>query len=388
VVRVQEVPVPTGPDVLRLLEPLQRALDGAGPPLLPVQAGAAGALVRAAAAVDDPVRDGVALLLPTSGSTGRPKVAELGAPALRASAAATHERLGGPGRWLVTLPVAHVAGWQVLVRSLDAGHVPGVVDLAERFTVEAFAAAAHVLAGPRRYTAVVPTQLVRLLADAAGTDALRVFDAVLVGGAATPAPLLARARAAGVRLVTTYGMTETCGGCVYDGRPLRGVDVATDPDGRVLLTGPVLADGYRGPAAPTAAAFPSRDGRRWFATSDAGTISHRRLVLHGRLDDVLVTGGRKVAPSAVEAVLATLPGVREALVVGVPDEEWGQAVVALVVGEPPAPALVRAAVADRLGPSAAPRRVLTVPQLPMHGIGKPDRAAAADLAGRLLADGR
>jgi O-succinylbenzoic acid--CoA ligase len=381
--------VPTGDAVLGLLDPLAAALRGDGPALLPVPADPSAGEVALAARTDEPVAPGVALLLPTSGSTGRPKVVELTAAALRASAAATHGRLGGPGHWLLALPVGHVAGWQVLVRSLDAGHPPHVVDLGAGFTPAAFADAAAAVPGPRRYTALVPTQLARLVPDPDGLEALRTFDAVLLGGAATPGALLERARRDGVRVVTTYGMTETSGGCVYDGHPLDGVEVAVAPDGRLLLAGPVLAAGYRGRPDLTAEAFGTEGGRRWFRTSDAGEVGPGGAVtVLGRLDDVLVTGGRKVAPAAVEQVVAGLPGVRECLVVGVPDPEWGQAVVALVVGAPPPLDEVRRQVHARLGGPAAPRHVLGVDALPTRGIGKPDRAAAADLAARLLRRGR
>ena len=382
--------VEAGPttDVLALLPGLRAALSGKGPALLPVPADEQGARVVRAAQPDVPGADDVALLLPTSGSTGEPKVVELSADALLASARATHERIGGPGRWLLSLPVSHVAGWQVLVRAVDAGHPPTVVDMSGRFTVEVFSAGVDRLPGPRCYGSLVPTQLRRLLATGPGVDALRRLDAVLVGGAATPPPLLERARAEGVRVVTTYGMTETSGGCVYDGRPLDGVAVETGPDGRLLIAGPVLARGYRNRPDLTDAAFPVRDGRRWFATSDVGELAAGALVLHGRVDDVVVSGGRKVAPAAVESVLAGLPGVEHSVVVGVPDDEWGQAVVALVVGQPPPLPEVRRAVAARLGGAAAPRHLLVVDALPLHGIGKPDRATAADLAGRLvLGDG-
>lgn len=380
--------MPTGDAVRALLEPLAGALDGTGPPLVPVPGGPEGAAVLEAARPGAPVADGVALLLPTSGSTGAARVVELPAAALEYSARATHDRLGGPGQWLLALPVAHVAGWQVLVRSVVAGSDPAVADLAGGFTADGFASAAAAMTGRRRYTSLVPTQLGRLLADPAGRAALRGLDGVLLGGAAAPPGLLAAAHAAGVAVVTTYGMTETSGGCVYDGRPLDGVRVDVEPEtGRVLLAGPVLAAGYRMDDAATRRAFPVRDGVRWFATSDAGSLDDGVLAVTGRLDDVLVTGGRKVAPAAVEAVVAALPGVRECLVVGVPDPEWGQAVTALVVGDPGPLDAVRAAVATRLGGVAAPRHVLVVPALPLRGIGKPDRRAAADLAAGLLRDG-
>ena len=341
------------------------------------------------------VPEGVAVVVRTSGTTGAPRDVLLSAAALRASADATAERLGGPGAWVLALPPANIAGIQVLVRAHLAG-TPVVVCEPGPFRPATFTAATDqlvTLAGSaRRYTSLVPTQLHRLLDDEAGTRALLAFAAVLVGGAAVPASLLARARAAGVAVVRTYGMTETCGGCVYDGRPLDGVRIRLDGDGGVLLAGPVLADGYLGRPELTDQAFvvlPDEEGRsgasiRWLHTADLGRVGpDGRLHVLGRADDVVVTGGVKVSPGPVEQVLAALPGVREACVVGVPDEEWGQVLVALlVVGPSGPPALdeVRLVVAERLGPAAAPRRLVTVPALPHLGPGKPDRRAAAALA--------
>lgn len=377
----------TAAGVPALREALAAALDGTGPAVLPVED----------AAPDGDggtVPDDVALLVRTSGSTGAPREVMLTAAALRASAEATHRRLGGPGRWLLPLPPAHVAGLQVLVRSLVAGTEPAV--LGGPFRPDAFAAATRALPGPtRRYTSLVPTQVHRLLADAEGRAALASYDAVLLGGAASPPGLVGRARDAGARVVTTYGMSETCGGCVYDGEPLDGVSVALDDDGRIRLAGPVLAAGYRGRPDLDAELFERRDGVRWLRTSDLGRWAApagdgpARLEVLGRADDVLVTGGVKVAPAAVERVLATQEGVGEVLVVGVPDPEWGQALVAVVVPDPAAPvpelAPLRRAVTERLTAPAAPRHLVLVDALPLRGPGKPDRRAAADLAGRSLA---
>lgn len=370
-----------------LLEALAAALHG-GPALLPLASGAPATAVRVAAALDDaehPVAASTALLLATSGSTGTPKVVELSAGALRASAQGTAQAVGGGARWLLALPLVHVAGWQVLVRSVLAGTDPVV--MSGRFTPAAFADAVGAMgttAGGRRATSLVPTQLARVMADDRAREAAASFDAVLVGGASCPAPLLDAARAAGVRVVTTYGSTETAGGCVYDGVPLPGVRVLLE-EGRVLLAGPVLATGYRGGAGT--GAFVHRGPARWYATPDTGRLDGPRLVVTGRSDDVVVTGGVKVAPAVVEDVVAALPGVAQVLVVGVPDPGWGAAVTALVVpdGRPPAPEAVRAAVRERLGAAAAPRRVLVVADLPVRALGKPDRAAAAAAAAATVA---
>ena len=379
---------------------LRAALAGTAPALLPLPPGEPGmALARAAGTASPQV--GTALLLPTSGSAGSPKLVELGAAALSASASATHARLGGPGRWLLALPLTHVAGWQVVVRSLVAGTQPAVLHDspgAAPFTAELFTRGA--VSSGARYTALVPAQLGRLLDDRAATAALARFDAVLLGGAATPQALHRRAVDAGVRVVRTYGMTETCGGCVYDGVPLEGVGVRTAADGRVLISGPVLATGYLGDDGyryddgylgddgyggdDVDIWVQDRDGRRWFRTSDHGTLdADGRLHVDGRLDDQIVTGGVNLVPGDVEDVLAGLPGVRGVVVVGVPDADWGQAVVAVVSGRDmdlPTLAAVRAAVADRLGAPAAPRRLVVVDAVPLRGIGKPDRAAAQQLA--------
>ncbi|GAA3840744.1 o-succinylbenzoate--CoA ligase [Saccharothrix violaceirubra] len=313
------------------------------------------------------------LAVPTSGSTGGPKTVLLSAEALVVSAEATHARLGGPGTWLLALPPTHIAGVQVLVRSVVAGTEPGRTDLSAGFRASGFAAAARpVLAEPGpHYTALVPTQLARLIAaDGPGLAAVRGFDAVLVGGAATPPHLLARGRELGVRLVTTYGMSETAGGCVYDGVPLDGVRVRI-VDGRVELAGPTLALGYRGG---------ERFGE-WFRTDDLGVLDDGVLRVLGRADDVIVTGGEKVDPAAVERVLAARPGVLEACVVGVPDAEWGQVVVAVVVAvdpaDPPAVEGLAAAVRAEVGRFAVPKRVAFADALPLRGPGKVDRTAVA-----------
>jgi O-succinylbenzoic acid--CoA ligase len=316
-------------------------------------------------------------MVATSGSTGGPKRVQLSAAALAASAAASHVRLGGPGRWLLALPAQHVAGLQVLVRAALAGTQLAVLDLRGEFDPAAFGAAAQRLARKsegRCYTALVPTQLARLL----DTDPrpLAGFNAVLLGGAAAPDGLLQRARAAGVRVVTTYGMTETAGGCVYDGWPLDGTRVRVDGEGSIELTGPMLATGYLDAPEETATAF--RDG--WFTTSDLGRLDEQgRLRVLGRADDVVVTGGLNIAPADVEAVLTGLPGVAAACVVGLPDPEWGERVTAVVVsadpGRPPDPDALRAAARRLLTGAQVPKEIVLFGELPLLGVGKPDRSA-------------
>jgi o-succinylbenzoate---CoA ligase len=363
---------------------LTAAMDGSGPAVLPV-GGARGADHQhsASSAPADEVPDEVAVVISTSGSTGRPKHVMLSAAALTASARATEERLGGPARWVLALPVDHVAGVQVVLRALAAGAPPVLQDVRDGFRPEGFARATGRLPhGARRHTSLVPTQLGRILdAGSAALHALAGYDAVLIGGAALSPTLRDRAEAAGVRVVTTYGMSETCGGCVYDGLPLAGVDAQVSADGRLSLGGPMLASGYLGDPALTAASFV--DGR--FVTGDLGQWVGDRLVVLGRADDMIVTGGEKVAPAAVERVVAAQPGVAAACVVGVPDPEWGQVVAAAIVpsGAGPDLAALREAVRSAEGRAAVPRRVRLVTELPLRGVGKPDRAAVAELLDRV-----
>jgi O-succinylbenzoic acid--CoA ligase len=320
---------------------------------------------------EQPVDDDVALVIATSGSTGEPKGAQLGHAALEASARATHRRIGiEPGdRWLSCLPWQHIGGLQVLLRArlLD---LPLTVH--DRFDVDRFAAADATL------TSLVPTQLVRLLD--AGVDLTR-FRAILLGGAAAPSGLLARATAAGARVVTTYGMSESAGGCVYDGEPLDGVQVRIGADGRVRLRGPMLMSGYR--LRPDLSRTALVDG--WLVTSDLGELDETgRLRVTGRIDDVVVTGGENVLAPQVAAVLAEHPDLIDAAVTGIDDPEWGQSLVAVVVPRDPSAAPSLAALREwcdgRLVAAARPRRVVVVPAIPKLASGKPDRLAITRLA--------
>jgi O-succinylbenzoic acid--CoA ligase len=394
----------------RLLELLAAALDGTGPAILPLDAGLpAGRLAELIGAlgpgsIEDAegvttvrsaenvgVAEGTAVVVGTSGSTGTPKGVELSAAALRYSARASLDRLGArPGeRWLCCLPATHVAGLAVLVRSLVSGTEPVLAERADAATV-AGSGCAHV--------SLVPTQLQRLLQEVLGSGPaapLAGFSSVLLGGAAAPAGLLAAAQDAGVPVVTTYGMTETCGGCVYDGIALDGVRVEVRGEsGRIWIGGPVLFSGYRPPGGPGgpggyggAGSPPVRGGSRgvappdgvssWFRTGDLGRLdSSGRLTVRGRADDVINTGGHKVIPGEVAAALQTCPGVRDVAVVGQPDPEWGERVIAVVVPRdpehPPTPELLRLHVRERLPRYAAPSRVVMIDAVPMLPSGKHD----------------
>lgn len=335
---------------------------------------------------------GTALVVATSGSTGRPKYVELSREAVLASAAGSAAAVGGSGAWLLGLPVDGMAGLNVVLRSIVAGYRPVAMGPG-RYTSEAFLAAyAQLPAGVPAYLSVVPTQLRRLLDESDPlsrqcAEALAGLATVLIGGAMVDAGLMERARAQGVTIVQTYGMAETCGGCVYDGRPLPGVSVAVSgDDGRVELAGPVLASGYVGDGDKTDDDFIVRDGTRWFRAHDLGEFDHQnRLRILGRSDDVIISGGVNIVPQRVEAVIRELPQVRDALVVPVLDAQWGQRAVALVIpsseeNSETLAEIVRAHVAQQLRPDHAPRGLLVVERFPQLPSGKVDRVTAAALA--------
>lgn len=363
---------------------------------------------------------GVDMVLRTSGSTtGTGKLVGVSMDALVASARATHKRLGGAGIWVLALPAYHAAGVQVLVRAAVAGtrvfnaykeggfdpqHLAQVIDAACAAAGDAAGRACPV------YTSLVPTQLRRGLDDEQLRVALARLDAVLIGGAAADAQLLAQAKAAGIKVVTTYGMSETCGGCVYDGQPLPGVSMDVDQaTGAIWLSGPMLATGYLGDEELTRRCFVSRPqghsgggadsgagtgepARRWFITSDRGQIVDGRLQVLGRLDDVIISGGIKVEPGPIEALLALNPLVSECAVVGLPDPTWGQAVTAVVVpastpglgrvDQGAIVAQIRVYLEQKLSGAQCPKQVLLADALPYKGIGKVDRRALAQSLAR------
>ncbi|MDN5726856.1 MAG: AMP-binding protein, partial [Propionibacteriales bacterium] len=227
----------------------------------------------------------------------------------------------------------------------------------------------------RRYLSVVPTQLIRAMTDEATVTALARFDAVLVGGAAMDPAIGDQLRDRGVRLVTTYGMSETCGGCVYDGLPLPGVEVHSDPaTSRLSIAGPMLFSGYLGRPTETAKAL---EGGR-FRTGDRGSVTSGLVHLTGRVDDVVISGGSNVDLAEVESVLRRVLGSRgSGAVIGVPDREWGTRVVAVTDA-----ALTRDDLRPHLSGALLPRQVITLERLPRTDSGKIDRQKLA----RLLTD--
>jgi o-succinylbenzoate---CoA ligase len=328
------------PAVERLLEALQ-------PGLLVVDPGGRPERVRLNGG--RPVENGDAVIVATSGSTGEAKGVILTHEAVAAAARASSTRIGveAGDHWLACLPLAHIAGLSVVTRALLSGTR---LTVHARFDPAAVARAAH--EDGATLISLVPTALARVDSSA--------FRAVLLGGTAPLGDLPAN-------VVTTYGLTETSGGVVYDGLPLDGVEIRV-VNGEVQVRGPSLLRCYRDGHNP-------RTVEGWLPTGDGGEVqTDGRLSVRGRLSDLVVTGGENVWPAAVEAVLRSHPGVADVAVGGRPDPEWGERVVAWVVpadGAPP-PALgpLRDAVKAELPAFAAPRELVIVRSLPRTALGK------------------
>ncbi len=308
------------------------------------------------------VSDDIGLIVESSGSTGIPKRIEIPLAALNHSATASAARLGGAGQWLLALPTNFIAGANVLFRSVMADTQPVMTNTRVPFTTDAFIRGASLMEGSRRYTSLVPAQLSKL-ASAAEQDAfvfsmLRKFDAILVGGQQPNWSDVEQLRSKGINVVISYGMTETSGGCVYDGVPLDGVSFRLT-DGVIELSGPVLANGLG----------------EWFTTSDQGEVVDGKLHVLGRLDRVIVSGGLKVALDRVEHVAKQIPGVEDVVAIAIPTQ-WGESVGLIYVGSPEAEF---SSLVNSISVAASPRKVLRVDQIPLLSSGKPDLIRCREL---------
>jgi o-succinylbenzoate---CoA ligase len=329
--------------------------------------------------LEEPVSEpDAAVVLATSGSTGRPKGAILSRTAVRAAADAAHARLGGPGDWALALPPYYVAGLMVMARVIAADTTIHDVggDLAR------LPSAVDAMQG-RRYLAVVPTQLDRALAQPQLIEAMRALDAVLVGGSAMDAYLRSRAEQAQINIVASYGMTETCGGCVYDGLPLDGVSVTVEPGTqRIRISSVTNFSGYR--LRPDLTRTTLSDGT--LITQDRGEwTTDGRLHVLGRVDDEVITGGINVDLAQLERACKSWPGLAgaEIAVVAVPDVRWGRKIVAVTNG-PGSVTALQAYLGGRLPRHAAPRELVHLNALPKTAAGKIDRIRlVADLANGL-----
>lgn len=347
-------------------------------------------------------QDSPALVVSTSGSTGSPKQTVLPASALAASAQATQEATNSSSaQWLLALPLTYVAGAQVLARSALAGSQPvSTRSLREGspFSAQDFIQASNQLTAPQRLVSLVPTQLHKLLETpdpqlrGEAIQALASFTGILLGGAPTPAPILTQAQELKLPVIRTYGSAETAGGCVYEGKPLPGVRIWIQghnqgQPGRIWLGGPTIASGYA--LNPTRTAnhfFSAPDGNRWYRTDDLGYLEPGSglLRVQGRADDLIMTGGVKVSAGVVTSTLETHPDVSQALVCGVPDARWGQAVLAAVclrAGASPDQTRQELAqlVSQKLGPAAVPKQIEFLADFPLLASGKTDRQALSAL---------
>ncbi len=320
----------------------------------------------------------VALVVETSGSTSKPKRVALSSDALLASAAASASSIGGHGQWLLALPVHYIAGLNVLIRSITSGFEPVAV-LTPSFDPRAFAAAADTMAkAVPHFTSLVPAQLASILAQPEAVRAAARFERILLGGQQAPPTLLEAAQAAGIRVTTTYGSSETGGGCVYDGLPI-GNTRARIAEGQVELSGAVLAEGYLEDPERTDVAFADEAGTRWYRTGDTGSLTGDMLTVSGRLDDVIISGGIKVSLADIERVVRGIDGNEDAVVVRASSERWGEVPVVVSTRAIELGAL-RDLVRAALGPAAAPARAIRVDAIPLLSSGKPNRVELQRLA--------
>lgn len=369
-------------DPRALMGPLRSALFEDGPAILPRPGGAK---LTATAPLEVPSE--VAVVIETSGTTGAPKRVALTAAALLASATSAVAELGGPGQWLGVLPVHYIAGLQVVTRSLVSDTTPLWLH-PQNFSTVALAAAYPALlkraSSAPLYTAMVPAQLQRILDDG-GTmpvvdEMMRSFSRILVGGQSIPVDLLERSEKSAYRVTKTYGSAETSGGCVWDHVAIGDVTVQ-EIEGRLAVSGPVLAHSYLDNEAKTRHSFIDIDGVRWYLTDDAGHVDeHGRVHVRGRLDDVIVSGGVKIALGAIETLIHNQLGVTDAVVVGATSDQWGHVPV-VVTTRVLDLATTRKAVHAELGAEARPDRIVHVAEIPLLGSGKPDRLAITQLVG-------
>ena len=303
----------------------------------------------------------LALVIGTSGSTGLIKEVAFTRSALVSSAQASNSFIGAkPGsQWSLLLPINHIAGVNVILRSLELGNLP--LDL-RNFEGEY---------PDIDFTSIVPTQLFRALkSDERLLRHLQSAKTVLVGGASLAQSLREHAKAEGINIVETYGMTETCGGCVYDGQALTGVEVAINDQGVIKIRGTVMASNYLN----SSNIFDLQDG--WFTTNDLGEIKDGKLKVLGRSDDVIITGGENLSLMAIEAVLSVRFPEMECAAFGVKDPQWGQALHIAIVGTANENE-ISLYLEGALGQIAKPKGIHSIESLPLLGIGKVDRITLA-----------
>lgn len=307
----------------------------------------------------------VALVIGTSGSTGLIKEVAFTRAALIASAQASNTFIGAVSgaQWSLLLPVTHIAAVNVIIRSIELGTLP--LDL------RSFAGEYPEV----DFTSIVPTQLFRALnSDARLLRHLQNTQGVLVGGAALAPTLRKQAEANGIKIIETYGMTETCGGCIYDGTALNGVEFAIADNSVIKIRGSILATDYLN----FSDLFQLHDG--WFMTNDLGEIVDGKLCVLGRADDVIISGGENLSLTAVEATLSVRFPDLECAAFAISDPQWGQSLHIAIVGEFSETEISHYLEAA-FGEVAKPKGVHSLPSLPLLGIGKVDRIALTEMVG-------
>lgn len=312
------------------------------------------------------------LLLLTSGSTGKPRAVEIPVSALAESAAASAVHFGNQAVWLTALPTTSMGGLNTLVRSALAGTAPviwdgvGGVQSFSAHDITPFIEATRVGATKQKLAAAasfVPTQLHRMLQNLETTTALAALDYVLIGGGALSEDDAAIANAAGIRIVRTYGATETCGGCVYDGIPLEEVEIEIDESGRIRVFGPMLAHSYRDGEVIAA------DG--WLS-SDIGEITNGRLHVLGRIDDQVKVGGQLVNLLTLTQQAKNITDVADAFAVAIDSSEYGFVPVVVYSGIAKENSVAEILRSD-IG--RVPLKVVAMESIPFLENGKPDRQA-------------
>ncbi len=375
------IEVPNGPaSIDALWDPIASALDGAAPLALIPQASsltpeAMVQGIRSAIAPALPVGKDTAIILSTSGSTGQPRGVCLTSSALTVFAAHVNNMAGGDPTWVLTIPPTSIGGLNVLIRARATGRQPVAVASvggADRFTDVGFAEAVSAAAatGHRVAVSLVPVQLPRLLESTVGRRALSECSLILVGGAALTPQAARDCASAGISITTTYGMTETSGGCVLDGYPLPGVEVRLDEsDGRIFLAGPMLAQGYRDGANEAFA-----DG--WLRTQDRGRWIDGRLHVLGRLDDVVLVNGVNVDLVAIEDRASDHPAIEAAIALAVHNDNDVHIEV-IFIGQPITHGDLRQWIAQTLGSPASPAASHRVDSFALTYSGKVDRRSTA-----------
>jgi len=337
----------------QLQENLAKALEGSGPALSTKQ-------------IDvKEVDKNIALVISTSGSTAESKLVAISDAALIASTNASHKYLGAvPGdSWSLLLPTTHIAGLNVLIRATALGS--RVID--NRNATNYFDA---------DFISIVPTQLYKALtSDAKLLEHLTAAEAVLVGGGPVSDKLKKEAANKHVKIVTTYGMTEMSGGCVYNQKPLDGVEVKLTGDGLIKLTGPMIASGYISEKGELTSV--GTDG--WFESTDIGELSAGFLKVNGRADEVIISGGENISLILVEEKIRELIPNQEIIAFALPDEVWGEK---LCLGSTSNLSIEE--IKKNIGSLLSPKEVFLFEQIPTTAIGKPDRRAAKNLAIKIM----